>query len=94
MKVLKLMPGGMPRLASEESPAPSTNRKSTGCTSDVTALSLSLLNRMSSRRQTMLIARRSCRRPLPGTDTRIASVTAALSGSVTETAMMPATSLS
>jgi hypothetical protein len=46
----------------------------------VTARSRSLLNRMISRRQTMLIARRSCRRPLAGMATLMASVTEALSG--------------
>jgi hypothetical protein len=54
MNVLKSTPGGMPRLASEDSPVPRTNRNSTGWTSDVTARSRSLLNRMISRRQTML----------------------------------------
>ncbi len=81
MNVLKSTPGGNPRLASEDRPVPRTNRKSTGWTSDVTARSRSLLNRMISRRQTMLIARRSCRRPLTGTATRMASATEALSGS-------------
>src|SRR5215472_9327902 len=76
MNVLKSTPAGIPRLASEDSPAPRTNRNSSGCTSWVTARRRSLRNRISSRRHTMLIARRSCRRPLAGTATRIASVTA------------------
>ncbi len=52
------------------------NRNSTGCTSDVTALSRSVLNLISSRRQMTLTARRSCRIPGSGAETLIESMTA------------------
>ena len=80
--VLKLMPGGSPWPASEDRPVPSTNRNSTGWTRLVTARSRSLLNRISSRYQTMRTARRSWRSPRSGTETRIAAVTGSTSGVV------------
>ena len=50
------------------------NRKSTGWTSEVTARSRSLRNLISSRRQTMLTARRSARMLRSGTATLMSSV--------------------
>ncbi len=55
MNVLKFTPGGMPFLASADSPVPRTNRNSTGWMSDVMARSRSRRNLMSSRRHTMLV---------------------------------------
>jgi hypothetical protein len=71
MNDLKLTPGGMPRPASDDRPVPSTSRNSSGWISEVIARSRSRRNLISSRRHTMLIARRSERRFLSGTDTRI-----------------------
>src|SRR5215472_2978549 len=76
MNVLKLNPGGMALVASDDSPVPRINRKRNGCTSEVTARSRSVLNLINSRRQTTLTARRSCRSPRSGTDTLIDSTTA------------------
>src|SRR5215469_564858 len=87
MYVLKSMPAGSPPRASDDSPVPSTSRNSTGCTSELNARSRSLRNLISSRRQTMLIARRSCLSPLSGTETRIAAVIGSLSRSVTPIAI-------
>ena len=74
MNVWKSTPAGRPRQASRESPVPSTNRNSTGCTSDVMARSRSVRNLISSRRQTMLTARRSARMLRSGTATLMSSV--------------------
>ncbi len=74
MNVLKSTPTGRPREASRDRPVPSTNRNSTGCTSDVMARSRSLRNLISSRRQTMLTARRSARMLRSGTATLMSSV--------------------
>src|SRR5215472_857300 len=86
MNVLKSTPDGSPRPASADRPVPRTNRNSTGWTSEVIARSRSLRNLISSRRQTMLIARRSCLSPLSGTDTRIRSLIWLRYGSVTSVA--------
>src|SRR5690242_17999370 len=83
MKVLKSTPSGSPPPASVDSPVPRMNRNSTGCTSEVTARSRSVLNLISSRRQTMLTARRSCRIPWLGAETLIESMTAASAARVT-----------
>src|SRR5271165_2139835 len=74
MNVLKSTPTGRPRPASRDSPVPSTNRKSTGWTRDVIARSRSVRNLISSRRQTMLTARRSARMLRSGTATLMSSV--------------------
>src|SRR5580704_3673756 len=81
MNVLKSTPAGRPRPASRDSPVPSTNRKSTGCTSDVIARSRSVRNLISSRRQTMLTARRSARTLRSGTATLMSSVRSRCSAS-------------
>ncbi len=61
MKVRKSMPPvvGTPLLTRDESPVPSTKRKSTGWTSEVMIRSRLRLKRMSSRRHTTRTARRS-----------------------------------
>src|SRR5579859_4606569 len=82
MNVLKSTPEGSPREASRDRPVPSTNRNRTGCTRDVTARSRSVRNLISSRRQTMLTARRSCRTLRSGTATLIVSVRASSSSAV------------
>src|SRR5271157_4430343 len=74
MKVLKSTPDGKPWDARLDSPVPSTKRNSTGCTRDVIARSRSLRNLISSRRQTMLTARRSARMLRSGTATLMSSV--------------------
>ena len=51
------------------SPEPSTKRKSSGCASEVTIRTRSLRKRISSRRQTTLIARSSLRKLRGGTRT-------------------------
>src|SRR5690349_13811145 len=71
MNVWKSTPDGRPRPASRESPVPRMNRNSTGWTSEVTARSRSVRNLISSRRQTMLTARRSARMLRSGTATRM-----------------------
>ena len=71
MNVLKSTPAGKLRPASEDSPVPRTSRNSSGWISDVTARSRSRRNLISSRRHTMLTARRSERRLRSGTATRI-----------------------
>src|SRR5690349_10470496 len=71
MNVWKSTPDGRPRRASPESPVPRMNRNSTGWTSEVTARSRSVRNLISSRRQTMLTARRSARMLRSGTATRM-----------------------
>ena len=63
--------------------------------SEVIARSRSVRNRISSRRQTMLTARRSCRRPCSGTATRIsatsfASMSALVAASVSRVTMLSA----
>src|SRR5581483_6795155 len=74
MNVWKSTPAGRPRPASRESPVPRMNRNSTGWTREVTARSRSLRNLISSRRQTMLTARRSVRTLRSGTATRMRAV--------------------
>src|SRR5580658_1120356 len=81
MNVSKCTPLGRPREASLDRPVPSTNRNRMGCTRAVTARSRSLRNLISSRRQTMLAARRSWRRLRSGTATLIVSVRASSSAS-------------
>jgi hypothetical protein len=83
MKALKLTPGGMLPLASDDRPVPSTSRNSSGWISDVTARSRSRRNLMSSRRHTMLTARRSDRRVCWGTETLIRPARAAASALAT-----------
>src|SRR2546426_9416542 len=80
MKVLKATPGGMPRLAREDRPVPSTNRNKTGWMSPVTARSRSLRNLISSRRHTITAARRSWRTLRSGTDTLMVSVSPLVPG--------------
>ena len=77
MNVRKLIPAGSPRPASDPRPVPRMNRNRNGWISEVTARSRSVRNRISSRRQTIPVARRSCRNPLSGTATLIASVSGA-----------------
>src|SRR5580704_15560560 len=79
MNVLKSTPAGRPWEASRDRPVPSTNRNRTGWTRDVMARSRSVRNLISSRRQTMLTARRSCRTLRSGTATLIVSVRASSS---------------
>src|ERR1700730_4801044 len=74
MNVWKSTPAGKPRPASRDSPVPRINRKSTGCSSEVTARSRSVRNLISARRQTMLTARRSARMLRSGTATLMSSV--------------------
>ena len=79
MNVLRSTPW-VPARESWLSPAPSTNRNSSGCTSEVTIRSLSLLKRTSSRCQTILIARASLRQLRRGTLTRMTWVAAVIAG--------------
>ena len=58
MKVVRSTPSALGRVA-DCSPEPSTNRNSSGWISDVTIRSRSLRKRISSRVQTILIARSS-----------------------------------
>ncbi len=60
----------VPALARRPRPEPSTNRNSSGCTSEVAIRSGSLTNRISSRRHTIRIARSSEPRLRLGTSTR------------------------
>src|SRR3954447_26225888 len=78
MNVLKSTP---PVLAADscERPPPSTNRNSSGWISDVTIRIRSALKRISSRRQTILMARTSLRHVRGGTRTRTTSVTTLIS---------------
>jgi hypothetical protein len=73
----------MPPPASEDSPVPRMNRNSTGWTRDVSALSRSEENLISSRRHTTPMALRSCLRPSAGTATLIESTTAESAAGVT-----------
>src|SRR5947207_1911390 len=68
MKVLRSIPSALAAVSCW-SPEPSTNRKSSGWTSEVTIRIRSLRKRISSRLQTILIARSSLRRLRAGTRT-------------------------
>jgi hypothetical protein len=83
MKALKLTPGGMLPLASDDRPVPSTSRNSSGWISEVTARSRSRRNLISSRCHTILAARRSERRLCSGTATLICPARAASSSART-----------
>ena len=81
MNVLRLTPSVL-ELESCCSPDPSTKRKSSGWTSAVMIRMRSLMKRISSRRQTILMARSSLRQLRAGTCTRTISDGVAAPGAV------------